>query len=92
MVSKNIIFIQYYKTIIGELIIGCFENQICLLDFRYRKMRTQVDKRIQTGLNAVYFEKDVPFLRATRLQIKSYLNGSRKEFTLLTKTVSYIHM
>ena len=87
MVSKNIIFIQYYKTIIGELIIGCFENQICLLDFRYRKMRTQVDKRIQTGLNAVYFEKDVPFLRATRLQIKSYLNGSRKEFTLLTKTV-----
>ena len=27
MTSKNIIFIQHYKTTIGELIIGCFENQ-----------------------------------------------------------------
>ena len=87
MASKNIIFIQYYKTTIGELIIGCFENQICILDFRYREMRSNIDKRLQTGLNAVYFEKDTPCLSAARLQIKTYLNGTRKEFTLPIKPV-----
>ena len=82
MTSKNIIFIQYFKTTIGEVIIGSFENKICLLDYRYRKMRTQVDKRIQTALNAVYFEKETPVIRAAQLEIKSYLKGSRTKFSL----------
>jgi methylated-DNA-[protein]-cysteine S-methyltransferase len=73
MTQKKIIFIQYYKTTIGEVIVGSYENQICVLDYRYRKMRSQIDKRIQTGLNAVYLEKEIPLLRATRLQIKDYL-------------------
>ena len=87
MASKNIIFIQNYKTTIGELIIGCFENQICVLDFKYRKMRSRVDNRLQTGLNAVYLEKETPLLRTARLQIKAYLNGTRDEFTLPIKMV-----
>ena len=62
MASKNIIFIHYFKTIVGELIIGCFENQVCVLDYRYRNMRSQVDKRLQTGLNAIYVEKETPIL------------------------------
>jgi len=80
MSQKNIIFIQYYKTPIGELIIGSFENKLCLLDFRYRKMRDAIDQRIQTGLNAFYHEKETPFLRKTFLQIKDYLKGVRSEF------------
>ena len=55
MVAKNIIFVHYYKTTIGELIIGCFEDQICIIDFRYRKMRTAIDHRVQSALNAVFF-------------------------------------
>ena len=87
MDSKNIIFIQYLKTTIGEVIVGSFENKICLLDYRYRKMRPQVDKRIQTALNAVYFEKETPVLGTAKLQIKSYLKGSRTKFSLPTKMV-----
>lgn len=34
--------IQYYKTRIGELILGSFDGRLCLLDFRDRKMRTFV--------------------------------------------------
>ena len=48
----NYINIQYYKTKIGELILGSFEDHLCLLDFRYRKMRISVDSRIKTGLKA----------------------------------------
>ena len=50
-------------------------------------MRTRIDKRIQTGLNAVYLEKETPLLRAARLQVKAYLNGTRDEFTLPIKMV-----
>ena len=87
MASKNIIFIHYFKTTIGELIIGCFENQICILDYRYRKMRIRVDERLQTGLNAIYYEKETPILRNLQLQITAYLNGTLKAFTLPIKMI-----
>ena len=87
MASKNIIIIQYYKTTIGELILGCFKNELCILDFRYQKMRSRIDKRIQTGLNAIYLEKETPLLATAQLQIKAYLNGTRKTITLPIKMV-----
>lgn len=87
MGSKNIIFIHYFKTTIGELIIGCYENQVCVLDYRYRKMRSGIDKRIQTGLNAIYIEKKTPIIRKLQLQITAYLNGTQKAFTLPIKMV-----
>lgn len=80
MVAKNIIFVHYYKTTIGELIIGCFEDQICLIDFRYRKMRTEIDHRIQSTLNAMFYEKETPLARTTHLQIKNFLDGRRHKF------------
>ncbi len=46
------IHIQYFKTGIGELIMGSFEGQLCLLDYRYRKMRQAVDERIRKGVEA----------------------------------------
>jgi len=78
----NTINIQYYKTKIGELILGSFENKLCMLDFRYRRMRTTVDKRIQTGLNAEFLEKDNEVLKETRKQIDEYLSGERTEFEI----------
>ena len=87
MTTKNIIFIHYFKTVVGELIIGCFENQVCVLDYRYQKMRSRVDKRIQSGLNASYLEKETSLLRTLQLQIIDYLNGVRKAFTFSIKMV-----
>ncbi len=78
---------QFYKTKIGELILGSSDNQLCLLDFRYRKMRSTVDKRIKKGLNADYLEQDNEILRETRKQINEYLNGDRKVFEIPTLLV-----
>jgi len=74
--------IQYYKTEIGELILGSFDNKLCILDFRYRRMRTTVDNRIKAGLNAEFVEKDDKVLKKTRKQIDEYLSGKRKEFDI----------
>ena len=78
----NKINIQYYKTKIGELILGSFDKKLCLLDFRYRKMRQTVDNRIKKGLNAEFVELDDEILEKTRIQMDEYLSGDRKEFDI----------
>ena len=78
----NRIEIQYYKTKIGELILGSFEDKLCLLDFRYRRMRNTVDKRIKDGLNADFIEQENSVLKETKNQIDEYLIGNRKEFSV----------
>ncbi len=78
----NQINIHYYKTKIGELILGSFEKKLCLLDFRYRRMRTTVDNRIKTGLKVEFTEQDGEILEETRSQIDEYLDGERKEFDI----------
>ncbi len=83
----NRIHIQYYKTKIGEMIMGAYQGQLCLLDFRYRKMRSRVDQRLQKGLMAEYIEKDDPVLIETRKQLDEYLTGNRTEFTVPLRTV-----
>ncbi len=74
------ITIHYHKTRIGELILGSFDKKLCLLDFRYRKMRATVDKRIKNGLNSEYVEQDDAVLETARIQIDEYLAGSRSSF------------
>ncbi len=78
----NHINIQYYKTKVGELILGSFDNRLCILDFKYRKMRAAVDSRIKKGLNAEFIENDDELLEDTKKQLDEYLGGSRKEFSL----------
>lgn len=74
--------IQYYKTKIGELVLGSFDKKLCLLDFKYRKMRTTVDNRIKNGLKAEFVEQDDEILEKTRKQLDEYLNGDRKRFDI----------
>lgn len=78
----NQINIHYYKTKIGELILGTFDNKLCILDFRYRRMRAVVDNRIKKGLDAEFIENDDEIMRETRRQLGEYLCGDRKEFNL----------
>jgi methylated-DNA-[protein]-cysteine S-methyltransferase len=58
--------IQYYKTKIGELILGTSDEKLCILDFRYRKMRTTVDNRIKKGLNAEFIEQGDDVIEKTK--------------------------
>lgn len=49
--------IQYYKTKIGELILDSYDDKLCILNFKYRGMRTAVDNRIKNGLKAKFREE-----------------------------------
>ena len=80
--KKNKINIQYYKSPIGELLLGSYENKLCISDYRYRKMRTTVDSRIQKGLKAEYVEEPSDVITETIKQMEEYFNLERKEFTI----------
>ncbi|MFC2111100.1 methylated-DNA--[protein]-cysteine S-methyltransferase [Bacteroidota bacterium] len=79
---QNEIKIEYFKTPYGELILGSFENKLCLSDWRYRKMRISIDKRINAGLNAVFIEKETKVINETKTQLAQYFNGERTEFDI----------
>lgn len=78
----NHINIQYHKTKIGEFIIGSYEGKLCLMDFRYRKMRETVDNRIKKGLNAEYAEQSDEITKLAKKQLDDYLNGQRTVFDI----------
>lgn len=78
----NRIDIQFFKTPYGELILGAFDEKLCLCDWRYRKMRSAIDGRISSGLNAEFIESDVPVLRETKRQLDEYFQAQRTQFEL----------
>ncbi len=83
----NQINIQYYKTNYAHFILGSFENKLCLLDFKYRKLRTTVDDRLKLGLDAVFIEQDDEILKETRKQLDEYFDKTRKSFDIPMITV-----
>ncbi len=76
------ISIQYYKTPVGELILGSYDNQLCLADWRYRKMRSSIDARIQKGLKTEYVEESSEIIVETMKQLDAYFANERKTFDI----------
>ncbi|MDA3906533.1 MAG: hypothetical protein PF484_10705 [Bacteroidales bacterium] len=66
---QNEIKIEYFKTPYGELILGSFENKLCIADWRYRKMRTAIDNRIQKGLRADFIDGSSGIMDETKVQL-----------------------
>lgn len=80
--QPNIIYIHYYHSPVGELVLGDFNNQLCLCDWRYRKMRNEVDKRILKGLQAEFVEDLTPILTETQNQLEAYFDKKSTTFSL----------
>ncbi len=74
-----------YKSPVGELIIGSYNNELCLCDWRYRKMRDAVDKRIQHSIGAKYKSGTSEIIDLTIVQLEEYFNGDRTEFDIALK-------
>ena len=74
--------IQFYKTPFGELILGSWQDQLCLCDWKYRKSRETVDTRIQNFLKAQYEEGPSDIIQEAITQLKEYFKKERNEFTI----------
>jgi methylated-DNA-[protein]-cysteine S-methyltransferase len=79
---NSTIQIQYFKSPLGELILGSFQDQLCLCDWRYRKMRAQIDNRIQKGLQAYFEESSSVIIEETKKQLSDYFKSKMQNFDL----------
>jgi methylated-DNA-[protein]-cysteine S-methyltransferase len=76
------ISISEFKTPFGELIIGEFEGEICLCDWKYRKMRSQIDSKIKNAFKADFFPEETTIIRECKTQLKSYFSQKLTIFDL----------
>ncbi len=79
---SNLVYFTYYKTPYGELILGSFENELCLCDWRYRKQRHLIDSRILQGLQAQFIEFETQVIQVTIQQLNEYFAGNRQVFEI----------
>lgn len=73
----NKIYLQYFKTPVGELILGDFHGKLCLCDWKYRKMRPTIDKRIQEGIDASFEEGETIITETVKHQLNEYFSADR---------------
>ncbi len=76
------IYIFYYKSPLGSLIIGDYNGGLCMLDWQYRARREQVDARITSFFNASFVEKQTGLHTEVIRQVTSYIGRETKSFDL----------
>lgn len=83
----NSIDLVYYKSPVGELLLGGYGDDLCIADWRYRRMRSTIDARIKTALQASFIEQSSPVLVETIKQLDAYFKGELKEFDIPVQLV-----
>lgn len=78
----NDINITYWKSPFGEIVLGDYDDRLCMCDWRYRKMRSNIDRRVQKFLKSEFVENTTPIILETINQLNEYFEGSRKEFNI----------
>lgn len=78
----NNISYQYFKTSFGELKIASYEGHLCMCDWRYRKMREQIDQRISQQLGSEFKEGTSDVIEETKKQLEEYFSRSRRDFDI----------
>ena len=76
------IYIQTYSSPVSDILLGSYEGKLCLGDWKYRKMRTGIDKRLQKGLKAEYVEESSEVIVETMKQLDAYFANERKTFDI----------
>lgn len=84
---ENNILISYFTIPFGELVLGSFKGELCLCDWRYRKMRESVDNRIKTGLKAEFKQEESTVVEKTKQQLNEYFDRKRTSFDIPLKLV-----
>jgi methylated-DNA-[protein]-cysteine S-methyltransferase len=78
------IYTYEYHSLLGDLIIGSYENKLVLCDWKYRKMRTAVDERLcrffETHIQVISHAKTDAIIHQTIEQIEEYTDANRQTF------------
>jgi len=78
----NQLFFQTFMTPFGDLKLAAYNDQLCLCDWVYRKLRSRIDRRIAFGLDADFHASGTDIIRETKIQLGEYFAGERQLFTI----------
>ena len=80
MNTQNIIPVQRYHAPCGELLLGSFDDKLCLCDWQVEKHRDHVDRRLKRILHARFEEGTSAVIDRAVRQLDEYFARERKEF------------
>jgi methylated-DNA-[protein]-cysteine S-methyltransferase len=80
--ESGIISVTYYQSPVGEILLGSYEEKLCLADWKERVSREVIDTRIQKAFKAQYIEQGSLVVDKTIEQLDAYFSGNRRDFGL----------
>lgn len=78
----NTIETKIIQTSLGELILGSFDNKLCLCNWTNKKNASKIENRFKKYLNATYSKKTNDVLELCEQQIHEFLQNKRESFDL----------
>lgn len=87
MLKEKKIRIQSYLSPCGDLVLGSFEDKLCLCNWAIEKHPGRVDRRLQTGLKADYEEGMSDVIQEAMKQLDAYFRLEWKSFDVPLLTV-----
>ena len=80
--KENIIRTKRYESPCGTLLLGSFEDKLCLCDWQVEKHRDHVDGRLKRVLRAEFEEGTSDVIEDTVRQLDEFFAGKRREFDI----------
>lgn len=84
---QNVIFTTRFSSPCGELLLGSYEDAICLCDWVGRKKRDVIDERIKKGLQGHFVSGTSQAIERAIEQLNEYFHGDRTTFNIPLRTI-----
>lgn len=82
MKEKNKIITCKYESPCGTLMLGSYNDRLCLCDWQVERHRNHVDNRLCRILDAEWVEGTSPIIERATMQLDEYFTGQRQEFDI----------
>lgn len=79
---KKTINTQTYHSLCGDLLLGSFEDRLCLCDWMTEEHRLLADRRLERSLNAEMTDIPSEITAKAAQELDEYFAGGRKTFDL----------
>lgn len=82
MHKKNIIKTRRYESPCGTLLLGSFDDKLCLCDWQVEKHRNHVDRRLKRVLNAEFEDGTSDVIEEAVTQLDEFFAKKRQAFSI----------
>lgn len=82
MPMKDKIVVSRYESPCGTLMLGSYNDRLCLCDWLVEKHRDHVDERLRRRLNAAFVAGSSETLERATRQLDEYFDGQRTTFDI----------